>query len=573
MTVFWLLVAVALVGSVGCSTAVIPANGSTQNAGATDTGNSDDAAPTPIGPTAADEVIQFTVSLNLLDEQGLADFLTRLNDPASADFHRYLTAAEFGGRFGLPEEDVARVLSWLESGGLTAAAMPQRTSIAVSGSAAAVNRLLEVTLEDWSTADGDRFHRPNTDPAVPAKVGAQVATILGLDTEPVLEPAFGGILASGVPAGGLVPKTVARAYEIEPLHEAGFRGEGQVVAIVSFDTYTASDVDFFDEREGFDSPTVEQVRVDGARETPGSDTGEVALDIQVIRGIAPKARIINYEGPNTNDGYAALMARIVADGLAKIVNISWGLCEKYTVRDSVRAEEREFAAAFAAGISTFVSSGDDGAFDCRRLAIFSDPFKRDLSAGASWPATSPSTIGVGGTFLSVREDGTYINEVGWEDPLSGAGGGGGLSTIMDRPSWQVGAGVENAASNRKRQVPDVAGPADPSSGFLVVYTEPGRGLVGGQVGGTSAAAPFWAGSMALAAQMAAGEGVDSLGALGPTLYQVSAEQPAGAVFHDIIRGGDLLFQAGPGWDYSTGLGTPRVAPLARALVDFLKQGR
>ena len=91
----------------------------------------------------------------------------------------------------------------------------------------------------------------------------------------------------------------------------------------------------------------------------------MALDIQVIRGIAPKARIINYEGPNTHDGYAALMARIVADGQAKIVNISWGLCEKYTLRDSVRAEEREFAAAFAAGVSTFVASGDNGAFDCR----------------------------------------------------------------------------------------------------------------------------------------------------------------------------------------------------------------
>ena len=210
------------------------------------------------------------VSLNLLDEVGLADFLARLNDPASAEFHRYLTAAEFGERFGLPTDEVDRVVSWLESGGLTAAAMPQRTSIAVGGSVGDVNKLLGVRLEDWTTADGERFHRPNAEPVIPAKVGAQVATILGLDTEPVLKPAFGGILASGVPAGGLVPKTVARAYEIEPLHDAGFRGEGQTVAIVSFDTYTPSDVDFFDEREGFDSPTVELVRLRGARETPGT---------------------------------------------------------------------------------------------------------------------------------------------------------------------------------------------------------------------------------------------------------------------------------------------------------------
>lgn len=559
LAILCLLLAGALVGAAACSNATAPA-----------TSGSEDAAPLQLGPTAANEDVQFTVSLNLRDEDGLADFLGRLNDPASADFHRYLTASEFGERFGLPSVDVDEVVAWLQSGGLAAAVMPQRTSIAVSGSAGAVNRVLGLTLEDWSTADGDRFHRPSGDPAIPANLSRNVAAILGLDTEPVLKPAFGGILASGVPTGGLRPNTVAKAYEIEPLHDAGLHGEGQVVAIVSFDTFTPSDVDLFDQREGVDAPPIEVVRARGAVEEPGSGTGEVALDIQVIRGIAPKARIINYEGPNTADGFAVLISRIVADGVAKIVSISWGLCEKYSVASAIRAEEHEFAAAFAAGVSTFVASGDDGAFDCRRVAISQDPFERDLAQDAQWPSTSPSTIGVGGTFLSVREDGSYIGEVGWEEPLSGAGGGGGLSTVMNRPSWQAGAGVDNSSSNGKRQVPDVAGPADPSSGFFVVYTEPGQGLVNGQVGGTSAASPFWAGSMVLAAQMAANEGVDGLGALGPTLYQVSAEQPAGAVFHDIILGGNLLHDAGPGWDYSTGLGTPRVAPLARALVDFLK---
>jgi kumamolisin len=180
-------------------------------------------------------------------------------------------------------------------------------------------------------------------------------------------------------------------------------------------------------------------------------------------------------------------------------------------------------------------------------------------------------ISVGGTFLSLREDGTYLEEAGWEEPLGGGGGGGGLSAFQERPEWQVGLGVENEASNGMRQVPDVAGPADPSSGFVVTYTEPGRGLVSGQVGGTSASAPFWAASMLLTQQLGAREGIAALGPLGPVLYQVSAAQPAGAVFHDIVRGGNLLYSAGPGWDYSTGLGTPRVAPLARAIIDFLSR--
>jgi len=569
------LAAAPLLILVGCQTAGGPA---TQSSGvqatapaAAEPADPSDEVPTRLGPTAATEQVQLTVSLNLRDEAALDTFMSAINDPSSPDYHHYLTATQFGERFGLSEEAVARVVSWLESAGLSASAMPQRTSIAVSGGASEVNRLLGVTLEDWSTASGDRFHRPQGQPAVPSDMRDEVAAILGLDTEPVLEPAIGRIFMSGVPEGGLLPATVAKAYEIDALHDAGFHGEGQTVAIVSFDTFTASDVDDFDQREGFDSPPVEQVRIQGAAQEPGPGTGEVALDIQVIRGIAPQARIINYEGPNTADGFAAIMARIVADGQAKIASISWGLCEKYSVPSALRAEEREFAAAMAAGISTFVASGDDGAFGCRRVNISQDPFKRDLSQDSQWPSTSPSVISVGGTFLSVLQDGTYVDEAGWEEPLSGAGGGGGLSTIIDRPSWQTGAGVNNSSSNGKRQVPDVAGPADPSSGFYVAYTDPTDGPVAGEVGGTSAAAPFWAASMLLTQQMAAGEGVDGLGALGPTLYQLAGQQPAGAVFHDVIRGGNLLFEAGPGWDYSTGLGSPRVAPLARALVDLLKQ--
>jgi kumamolisin len=432
-----------------------------------------------------------------------------------------------------------------------------------------VNVALGVTLIDWTTAAGERYHEPDRAPVLPAELRDEVATVLGLDSEPVMRPAFGRILASGVQPGGLLPRSVARAYEIEPLHDQGLRGEGQTIAIVSFDTFTPSDVDLFDQREGLDAPDVEIVRVPGAPTEIGSGTGEVALDIQVIRGIAPAARLINYEGPNTQDGFAAIISRIVADGDAQIASISWGLCEKYSVPDAIRAEQREFAAAFAAGISIFVASGDDGAYGCRRVQISNNPFERDLAQSAFWPATSPSTISVGGTFLSVREDGTYLSEAGWEEPLSGAGGGGGLSTFMDRPTWQVGDGVDNAESNGRRQVPDVAGPADPSSGFYVVYTEPGQGLVSGQVGGTSAAAPFWAGSMALTRQLANQQGIDSLGALGPTLYAISGEQPSGAVFHDVIRGGNLLHEAVPGWDYATGLGSPRVAPLANAIVGYL----
>jgi kumamolisin len=295
----------------------------------------------------------------------------------------------------------------------------------------------------------------------------------------------------------------------------------------------------------------------------------VALDVQVVRGIAPEAQIINYEGPKTGAGIAALMARIVADGRADIVSISWGGCEKLLGNENMRAIDREFEAAFAAGISVFVASGDNGAYGCRRFPVSANPLDRDNAASASYPASSPNVISVGGTFLTTLADGTYVSEAGWEEPLSTAGGGGGLSDLFDRPSWQQGTGVNNSDSNGRRQLPDVAGPSDPASGFFIVYTSPGQGLVSGAIGGTSAAAPMWAASMALAAQLADDAGIDTLGTLHPVLYEIAAEQQPGAVFHDILRGGNLLHDAGPNWDYSTGLGSPRVAQLSQAIVEFL----
>jgi len=547
----------------------------TQSIPPTSTSAVDSAAqepPTELGPTADNEVVRFTVSLRLPGAAELDRYLRGLVTPGSSSYQHYLQPAEFGARFGLSDARVAAIVAWLETGGLSVDVMPQRTSLAVAGTAAQVRALLGVDLVDWQNAAGRRYHVPTGEAAVPENLGSDVAAVLGLNTEPLIRPAFVPQVLKAGAGAGLLPDTVAKAYEISPLHDAGLDGQGMTIAIVSFDTFTPSDVDLFDRNFNIaGAPPVDVVHLDGGPEEPGDGSGEVALDIQVIRGIAPQAQIVNYEGPNTADGFVPIVSRIVADGRAKIVSISWGLCENQSSVQAMRAEQREFAAAFAAGISVFSSSGDDAAYDCRRVDVSDNPFERDLSPGVDWPSASPNVISVGGTFLSIRQDGSYLEEAGWEEPLGGAGGGGGLSAFHQRPDWQVGAGVDNSASNGMRQVPDVAGPADPTSGFVVTYTDPGRGLVSGRVGGTSAAAPFWAASMLLTQQLAAREGVAAVGPLGPVLYQVAAEQPTGAVFHDVIRGGNLLYSAGPGWDYSTGLGTPRVAPLARAIIDLLKR--
>lgn len=525
-----------------------------------------------LGPTPANEQVYFTISLHLPGKADMDAYIAGLSVPGSASYGRYLDAAQFGARFGLPDLELHRVVAWLQDAGLSTEPMPQRTSVAVRGTAGEVNRLLGITLADRRRADGARYHVALGTPRVPIDVQPDVATVLGLNTEPVQRPAFGGMYMSGVPSPGLTSSTVSRAYEIDALHAAGFNGDGLSVAILSFDTFTPGDVTTFDQRVGLSAgPTVQRVSLPGGPQAPGDGTGEVALDIMTIRSIAPHAQIINYEGPNTINGNVAIVSRIVADGKAQVISDSWGACENRSDPDSMAAEEQELAAAFARGISIFVASGDDGAYDCRSANIWDDPFKRDINPSVDWPSASASVIAVGGTFLTTRDDGTYVDEAGWEDPLSGAGGGGGLSRTVQRPSWQQGNGVDNSKSDGMRQVPDVAGPADPTSGFFVIYTDPDQDTqVAGEVGGTSAAAPFWAASMLLTEQVAHNEGVAALGPLGPVLYAVAAQHPE--VFHDVLRGGNLLFDAGPGWDYSTGLGTPRVAPLARAIVDYVKVG-
>jgi kumamolisin len=383
-----------------------------------------------------------------------------------------------------------------------------------------------------------------------------------------------------IPDRLLFPADVARAYEIDALHADGLRGEGQTIGIVSFDTFLDADVDAFDaateigQRAGRAPLPVKVVRLRGAATRPGEGSGEVTLDIDVIRSIAPAAQIIDYESPN--GPFGPVMKEIVRRQEVDIVSISWGLCERDKDPNEMLADDQEFAAAAAAGISVFVASGDHGASDCRFWPLPEDNSRyRDLGLSVTSPG-GPDVIMVGGTYLSVTTSGDYFDEVGWEDPLTGWGTGGGVSLVYDRPVWQKGAGVDNGYSTGKRQVPDVAGPADPDSGFLVYHTDEGDSEpTAGRVGGTSAAAPFWAASMLLARQLAerqhvhaAGFGV--LGGLGPLLYQLSAASQPGALFHDIVRGGNLYHDATVGWDYATGLGSPRVAPLAQAIVDSLR---
>ncbi len=506
----------------------------------------------PVGPTSARTVIDFSLVLRLRQKE-LDAYLRAVERPASPNYHHYLSAAEFGRRFGLPPAELARVTRAIEAGGLhVTGGYPQRTSLRLRASIGAISRYFHVSFRDFVDSSGYRYHAPDHAARVPVGLRADVVGVSGLSSRRVIRPA-------DVPQGGLAPATTEIAYNLAPLHQLGIHGEGQTIAIVSFDSFNDSDVAAFDRQFKIVGPPVKHVPVRGGTQV-GAGSVEVDLDIDVVRSIAPKAQILDYEAP-LQASFADVFQKIVADGKADIISVSWGLCDQIPRGNADRiASEQAMEAVVARGITIFVASGDAGAYDCQRRDF------SDHRPTVDFPSDTPHVVSVGGTLLFTRQNGSYLEEAGWQDPFSNAGGGGGINPVEPRPVWQAAPGVQNAKSNGNRQLPDVSAAADSDSGFYIV--------AGGElttVGGTSAATPFWAASMLLIHQYVQQQKAGKLGFVAPLLYKIaSTKQPYVPAFHDVVRGGNRLDPAGPGWDYSTGLGSPDVWNLARDIVAALK---
>jgi kumamolisin len=268
------------------------------------------------------------------------------------------------------------------------------------------------------------------------------------------------------------------------------------------------------------------------------------MDIEIVGAVAPGSNIVIYFTPNTARGFVDAINTAIHDPRNKpaVVAISWNAAEPAWTDQTVRACDQAFADARHMGVTVCAASGDQG----------SSGGVGDGLSHVCFPASDPYVLGCGGTRLTVI--GGVRSEVVWD--AEGGASGGGVSDIFDRPSWQGALAVPpsaNPGGRVGRGVPDVAGNADPATGYLV--------RVHGQdlpMGGTSAAAPLWAGLIALLN--------DALGSpagyLNPLLYQRLAG--AGA-FNDIIAGNNGAYAACKGWDPCTGLGTPDATKLLYAL--------
>jgi kumamolisin len=539
-------------------------------------------APASLGPAAPTERVDFDLVLAERDPDAAARFRAGLYDPASPDYRSFLTAPEIGQRFGPTDATLGHIRGVLDAAGLDVVAMPpQRTRLSVSGAAAAVGAFLGVTIERFQDPDsGLTYHATTGSPAVPSGLADAVIAVTGLSPWlPVsaIDPAD----APPVPTRGLAPADLARAYDFQSLWDQGIDGTGTTVGILQFGVDTDEDLAVFDAAFGITGPTPIRVPINGGLvDAPARFATEAALDTQVVRAVAPGAQIIVYGFPAAT-GFGAAMDAIVADGRTQLVSVSYGKCYSggFVGLDEVLDSQRALQAAADAGVSLFAASGDWGAFSCH-------PFDNtDHRVATFFPACTANVVSVGGTLLELNADGSYKRETGWEDYLTTGGTGGGVATVngpdgplepADKelaqrsgpPSYQEGfAGIDQSVTGRP--CPDVSAAADGDTGYLLFETDAESGEPGWKmVGGTSAAAPFWAGVMALIQQKAQAEGITRLGFLTPLFYQLATSHPQ--AFHDVVRGGNLLDDAVPGWDKATGIGTPIVSVLADAFIETLR---
>ncbi len=504
----------------------------------------------PLGRLAGTNRLHLAIGLPLRDPEGLTKLLRELYDPSSPNYHHYLSVAEFTERFGPTPGDYEAVAAFAQSHGLQVVLRhPNRLVLDVEGTAGEVEQALHVQLNRYAhPAENREFYAPDGDPKL--ELGVSVLGISGLDNYALPRPRVQAKPLTGtadaMPNTGSGPGGTYMGQNFRKAYAAGttLTGTGQIVGLLEFDGYTASDITYYEAAAGLPNVPLSNVLLDGFGGLPTGTGGEVevSLDIEMAISMAPSlSQTIIYEAGPYGDWHD-MLSRMATDNLAKQISCSWYIPDGPAdpVADGIWQE-------MAVQGQTFFNASGDG----------------DSYYGLiSFPGDSPYITQVGGTTLTMSGvGGSYQSETVWNWG-EGVGSGGGISTQYPIPSWQTNVSMAaNYGSTTMRNTPDVAMTADN------VYVR-----VDGQdwdVGGTSCAAPLWAGFMALVNQQAVIYGQPLVGFFNPTVYGVGGGSHYAAAFHDITTGNNgtpTHFPAVAGYDLATGWGTPNGQPLINAIV-------
>ena len=584
-----------------------------------------------LGPAAAADSVTASLVLKVKSPGALEALAALQQVPGLPFYHQFLSTSEFADLFAPSQRDIRTIKDYLASFGITVDEVySNRLLIRATGSVDAFNAAFDVDVHDASR-NGKRFHHAHNHPRIPVLLRDLLVAIEGVSNEdaqfrphrknaaelsPVLTPPpalpLDGAISTGQP-GDFTVGDVADLYNIHPLYDAGIDGTGRTIGIATLANFDPQDAYTYWDLIGLDvdQHRIEQVHVDGGGPLSGpGGSGETCLDVEQSGGLAPGAKIIVYDAPNSNDGFVDLFYRAISDNKVDSLSVSWGSAEEFyfeavggeDLTSQLHAFHQVFLEAGVQGISLFASAGDSGAYDINDA--YNDPVNNVLSVDS--PASDPAITAAGGTTTPVTltaGPGTPSLVVpteqawGWDylenylvqyvDPsflhqLFPVGGGGGVSVFWHTPYYQqLTSGVRRSEPGQSvvfddgtgpqdlldlpahfsgRNLPDVSLDGDPETGFLVYSTEDG-GLLDGD-GGTSFVAPQLNGITALLGQVAGGR----VGFLNPSLYRYKATiHGAKSPLVDVAAGDNWFYAGVDGYDQSTGLGVLDVENLAAAV--------
>jgi subtilase family serine protease len=545
--------------------------------------------------------------------------------PGSPSWHQWLSPQQYASLFGLSDDDLAKIQNWLQQQGLSVDRVSNsHTSISFSGTVAQVETAFQTEIHNYSVDGGTHFSNA-TSISIPSALAGVVQSVRNLnDFRPKSHARLRSPQSTQVnpnftsSQGGshyLTPKDVATIYDINTAYNQAYTGAGQSIAIVGQSEVAVSDIENFQKAAGLPvaAPTMVLVPNSGTAAFATGDETESDLDLEYSGGIARGATIyFVYVGNNANYSVWDSMSYAIDNKIAPIVSMSYGACESDLTSGEYTSLEALLEQGASQGQSVIVSSGDSGSTAC-----FSDVTGKTITAAeealaVNYPASSAWVTALGGTEFpapDVASSNTqyweassgsdvissalsYIPEQVWNDDSASTGAkygavdalsssGGGASTLTPRPSWQK--GVTGIASGNFRLVPDIALDSSPdNAGYLYCSSDSkSTGVTGGcangfrdssnqyltVAGGTSFAAPIFAGMVAILNQK---ENSSGQGLLNSTLYTLAANSATYAsAFHDITSGtnactagstycssaGESEFAAGTGYDEATGLGS------------------
>jgi subtilase family serine protease len=573
---------------------------------------------------------------SVAQQQDLDNLLAQQQDRSSPNYHKWLTPSQFADRFGMTTADIQRVVSWLQSQGFAVTSVSNsRNEISFDGTVSQVEVVFQTEIHNY-LVNGEIHFANATDPSVPAALAGSVLAIGHLhDFAPKPRAIARPHLTSYVSGNHFVtPDDFATIYDVAALYSGGSDGTGQKIAIVGQSSVATADLKNFRSAAGLPASTVQMTVLPATTSTRcAGDEGESDLDIEWAGGVAKNATIIFvYAGLSSGDTCTNRNGKNVWDALdyavqnkvAPFISTSYGFCEggatgQTGVGQAFAQQVQQWAQQANSQGQTIVSaSGDSGAADC-------DGAVKSATQGLAVdvPSSIPEVTGMGGSEFSGDAAGTvtgtapntnagattfwsgtsgstdaissalsYISEVAWNETAATgtlSASGGGASIFFTKPAWQTGTGVP---ADGKRDVPDLAISSSPNhDGFLVCSEDASDGSIqasctsgfrtgsGGTfnvVGGTSVAAPTFAGILALINQSL---GTVGLGNVNPNLYSFAASTPS--AFHDVTSGNNMVpctsgsincpsgttqigFSAGTGYDQVTGLGSVDANKLATA---------